>query len=99
VIAAQRLASRSAHRLLLILAPRTAEDAAPLARDLAQAGLRLSSRAEGEEPEEATQVFLADGPAEMGLWLRLAPLAFLGGTLPGGRAGAARSRRRRWARR
>lgn len=87
VIAAQRLASRSAHRLLLILVPRTPEEAGPLARGLAEAGLRAALRAEGEEPEEATQVFLADGPAEMGLWLRLAPLAFLGGTLPGGPGG------------
>ncbi|MBP1805279.1 3-deoxy-D-manno-octulosonic acid transferase [Rubellimicrobium aerolatum] len=89
VIAAYRLASRSAHRLLLILAPRLSEEAEALGRALAEAGLRVADRAEGEEPEEATQVFLADGPAEMGLWLRLAPLAYLGGTLPGGPGGRA----------
>ncbi len=48
------------------------------------AGLRVAQRAEGDEPEDGTQVYLADGPAEMGLWLRLAPVAFLGGTLPNG---------------
>jgi 3-deoxy-D-manno-octulosonic-acid transferase len=56
-------------------------------RALGDAGLRVARRAEGEEPGEGTQVFLADGPGEMGLWLRLAPLAFLGGTLPGGCGG------------
>jgi 3-deoxy-D-manno-octulosonic-acid transferase len=87
VVAAHRLASRGAHRLLLILAPKNAEDAGAMARALGEAGLRVASRAESEEPEEDTQVFLADGMGEMGLWLRLAPLAFLGGTLPGGCGG------------
>jgi 3-deoxy-D-manno-octulosonic-acid transferase len=89
VVAAHRVASRSAHRLLLVLAPRSAEEAPAMARALGEAGLRVAERAEGEEPEDGTQVYLADGPGEMGLWLRLAPLAFLGGTLPGGPGGRA----------
>ena len=87
VLAAHRFASRTAHRLLLILTPRTADEMLPMARLLEEAGLRAALRAEGDEPEDATQVFLADGPSEMGLWLRLAPLAYLGGTLPGGPGG------------
>ena len=58
-----------------------------MARALGEAGLRVALRAEGEEPEDNTQVYLADGTGEMGLWLRLAPLALLGGTLPGGAGG------------
>ncbi|TNC71788.1 3-deoxy-D-manno-octulosonic acid transferase [Rubellimicrobium roseum] len=87
VVAAQRVASRGAHRLLLILAPRHAEDEPAMARALTEAGLRVAQRAEGAEPEDGTQVYLADGTSEMGMWLRLAPLAFWGGTLPGGSGG------------
>jgi len=89
VLAAHRIASRSAHRLLLILAPRVPEEAPAMARALNEASLRVALRAEGAEPEDRTQVYLADGTSEMGLWLRLAPLTFLGGTLargPGGRS-------------
>ena len=87
VVAAHRIASRSAHRLLLILAPRLPEEAPAMAKALAEAGLRVADRAEGEEPEDGTQVYLADGTSEMGLWLRLAPLVLLGGTLPDGPGG------------
>jgi 3-deoxy-D-manno-octulosonic-acid transferase len=47
----------------------------------------VAERADGAEPEDSTQVYLADGTSEMGLWLRLAPLVLLGGTLPGGAGG------------
>lgn len=87
VLAAHRTASRSAHRLLLIVAPRIPAEVPAMARTLEEAGLRVALRAEGEEPEDRTQVYLADGTSEMGLWLRLAPLAFLGGTLSGGSGG------------
>ena len=87
VVAAHRIASRSAHRLLLILAPRHAEEAPAMAKALAEADLRVADRAEGSEPEDGTQVYLADGTGEMGLWLRLAPLVLLGGTLPNGPGG------------
>ncbi|EYD74679.1 3-deoxy-D-manno-octulosonic-acid transferase [Rubellimicrobium mesophilum DSM 19309] len=87
ILAAHRVATRSTHRLLLILAPRIPEEAPPMARALGEAGLRVALRAEGDEPTESTQVYLADGTSEMGLWLRLAPVAYLGGTLPGGPGG------------
>ena len=58
-----------------------------MAKALAEADLRVAERADGEEPEDGTQVYLADGTGEMGLWLRLAPLVLLGGTLPDGPGG------------
>lgn len=84
VIAAHRQASRALHRLLLILAPAGADDVAPMLAELRAAGLRTASRANDEDPDEATEVFLADGPAEIGLWLRLASITYLGGTLTEG---------------
>lgn len=81
VIAAHRQASRSAHRLLLILAPRLAEETPEMARALTEAGLSVALRAEGGEPEADSQVYLADGTGELGLWYRLAPVTFMGATL------------------
>ena len=38
-------------------------------------------------PDENTQVFVAENPGELGLWYRLAPLSFLGGSLVPGHGG------------
>jgi len=84
VIAAHRHAARAMHRLLLVLAPARAADMAPMAAALREAGLRVALRAEGEEPSDSTEVYLAEGPGEAGLWYRLASVTFLGGTLGGG---------------
>lgn len=87
VIAAHRHALRGAHRLLLIAAPRDAAETPVMARAFEEAGLRVSLRADGGEPEESAEVYLAEGSGESGLWLRLAPLVFLAGTLPAGPGG------------
>src|SRR5690606_34411413 len=84
VIAAHRQASRTAHRLLLILAPARAEDMEDMAKALREAGFRTALRWDGEEPDEEVEVYLAGGPAEIGLWFRLASITYLGGTLTGG---------------
>lgn len=83
VIAAHRHAIRAAHRLLLIIAPARMEDIDPMMDRLQASGLSVASRWDGEEPDEHTEVYLADGPGEMGLWLRLSPVTYLGGTLSG----------------
>lgn len=83
VIAAHRHAIRAAHRLLLIIAPARMEDIAPMMTALQDSGLSVASRWDGEEPDEHSEVYLADGPGEMGLWLRLSPVTYLGGTLTG----------------
>lgn len=83
VIEAHRAALRLAHRLLLILVP---EDPARIphlvTRMEDEEGWRVAQRSLDEEPETETEVFLADA-SEMGLWYRLAPIAFLGGSLAG----------------
>ncbi|WP_281372271.1 3-deoxy-D-manno-octulosonic acid transferase [Limimaricola variabilis] len=82
--AAQRQASKRAHRLLMILAPAQDAAAQPMAAQLRQMGFVVAERLEGEEPDEATEIYVADGPGEIGLWYRLAPITLLGGTLSGG---------------
>ena len=69
---------------LLILAPRHPERGDAVARLAADAGLSVVRRSEGGLPEGAqggADVWLADTLGEMGLWYRLAPVAFVGGSL------------------
>lgn len=86
VIAAHRAAQSHAHRLLLIVAPENPADAAALAERMdGQEGWVVACRSRDEEPEADVDVYFADGAAdEYGLWYRLAPLTFLGGSLSGG---------------
>ena len=79
--AAHRKAFRSAHRLLMIVVPRSAEEADMIAARLESAGWQVARRSRGEEPAAEVQVYLADSSDEFGLWYRLAPVSFMGGTL------------------
>ncbi|ARE41423.1 3-deoxy-D-manno-octulosonic-acid transferase [Rhodovulum sp. P5] len=81
VVAAHARVLRHAHRLLLILVPSDPERGADLARRLRAEGWLVALRSDNEEPEAETQIYVADQEGEMGLWLRLAPVSFLGGTL------------------
>ncbi|WP_284165121.1 glycosyltransferase N-terminal domain-containing protein [Frigidibacter sp. SD6-1] len=83
VIAAQVHAQSHAHRLLLIIAPVDAARAPSIAAKCADAGLVTATRAEEEEPDEEVQVLIADGLPEAGLWYRLAPVTYMGGSLSG----------------
>jgi 3-deoxy-D-manno-octulosonic-acid transferase len=80
-------AARGADRPLLIIAPRhPARGEAVLALARA-AGLAAARRGAGEGPG-ACEVYVADTVGEMGLWLRLARMAIIGGSLaPGGAGG------------
>lgn len=84
VIQAHRACLRLAHRLLLILVPRDpARGPALAARMQAEEGWAVAMRCRDEEPEAETEVYLADNAQEYGLWYRLAPVSFLGGSLLG----------------
>ncbi|NNE82206.1 MAG: hypothetical protein HKN18_18190 [Silicimonas sp.] len=78
---AHRRAFRAAHRLLLILVPRVLEDAADIRRNFDTKGWRTALRSEGDEPDPEVQVYIADTEDELGMWYRLAPTSFVGGTL------------------
>ncbi len=83
VIAAHRAALRQSHRLLLILLPERPDRAEAIAARAEAEGWAIALRAREEEPEAQTELFLVDNPAEIGLWYRLAPISFLGGSLSG----------------
>ncbi len=78
------LASRHAG-LLTILVPRHPERGADLLDAARRAGLPAARRSLGDGPPEAG-IWIADTLAELGLWYRLAPIAFVGRSLlpPGG---------------
>lgn len=85
VIAAHRAALRLAHRLLLILVPQDPARAARLAQQMdAAEGWRVAQRGLEEEPGNDVEVFIPESSAEYGLWYRLAPITYLGGSLAGG---------------
>lgn len=84
VITAHQQALRRSHRLLLLLHPAAPSDASTLMERLRSAGLETVQRSSGGEPTDATQVYLVDTNDELGLWYRLAPLTFLGGTIAPG---------------
>lgn len=83
VLQAHRMALQHSHRLLMILIPKDPSRAAPLVRQIEDIGWAVAQRSLEEEPEPDVEVFLVDNPAEYGLWYRLAPVTFLGGSLFG----------------
>lgn len=84
IIAAHRAAIGRSHRLLLIIAPEEADRAPDLAWDLAEKeGFVVAERAKDQEPDPEVEIFVADGVSELGLWYRLAPMTFMGGSLAG----------------
>jgi 3-deoxy-D-manno-octulosonic-acid transferase len=80
ILEAHRIVRRTNPRLLLILVPRHPERGCDLARMLADGGWQFNRRAVGEGPEAEAQVYLADTLGELGLWYRLAPVSFVGGS-------------------
>ena len=48
---------------------------------------RAAIRSKADELKGQTQIYLADKPDELGLWYRLAPISYLGGTLVDGERG------------
>ena len=85
VIAALRIALRLSHRLLLILVPEDPARGPALADFItSELGLNASLRSREEDPDEEDQVYIADTEGEFGLWYRLAPVCYMGGSLFGG---------------
>lgn len=81
VVAAHRAVRRAVPMVALILAPRHPDRADPIAAELRGAGWTLAQRSKGEAVAADTDVYLADTLGEMGLWYRIAPVSFVGGSL------------------
>lgn len=81
VIAAHAKAIRNNPRLLLILAPRHPQRGDEIEAELAADDWSFVRRSRDEEIDADTQVYLADTLGEMGLWYRISPISFVGGSL------------------
>ncbi len=82
--AAHMAASRKSHRMLLLITPNDLEDGADVAQILREAGLQVGLRSDGDDPLPEHQAYVADLPDEAGLWYRIAPLTFIGGSMSSG---------------
>ena len=78
---AHHQASRRAHKLLLIVSLRDPSQGEAAAKALRAAGFTVALRSAEEEADAATQVYVADTAGELGLWYRVAPITYLGGSL------------------
>lgn len=81
VAQAHRVLQGSTHRILLIIAPRHPERGPQIAEALRADGWRIGLRSAGDDPDALMDIYVADTLGEMGLWYRLAPFCFLGGSL------------------
>lgn len=69
--------------LLTVIVPRHVERADAIEKMLTAQGLTVARRSRGELPGPATDIFLGDTMGEMGLYLRLTEVAFIGKSLAG----------------
>lgn len=81
VLAAHRDVAAAHPELLTVLVPRHPAKAEAMAAAAAAQGLGVARRSRGEPPGAGVQVYLADTMGELGLFYRLAPIAFVGGSL------------------
>lgn len=73
---------RAAHGdVLTILVPRHPPRGDAVRALLAGSGLIVAQRSKGEPVDAATDIYLADTLGELGIFFRLSPVAFLGGSL------------------
>lgn len=81
ILDAHKQALKVNPRLLLILVPRHPHRGNDVAALIEARGCRHARRSAGELPDPETPVYLADTLGELGLWYRLAPISFVGGSL------------------
>ncbi len=67
--------------LLSVIVPRHAHRGEAIAGLVAARGLQVSLRSREEMPSATTDIYVADTMGELGLFYRLAPIVFMGGSL------------------
>jgi 3-deoxy-D-manno-octulosonic-acid transferase len=67
--------------LLTVIVPRHPSRGKAVARMIAAAGLHVSLRSHEDLPTATTDIYVADTMGELGLFYRLAPIVFMGGSL------------------
>ncbi|QPH55458.1 3-deoxy-D-manno-octulosonic acid transferase [Pontivivens ytuae] len=67
--------------LILILVPRHPDRGPEIAERLTAQGWRVGLRSQGEKIGQEQAIYVADTLGELGLWYRIAPVSFIGGSL------------------
>lgn len=88
VLAAHRKALRLSHRLLLIINPEKTADAGAIGAHARGSDLNVIHWDGSAYPDNSTQVMVADDPADLGLFFRVAPVSFLGSSLMSEKGGS-----------
>jgi 3-deoxy-D-manno-octulosonic-acid transferase len=81
LIETQRTLAGFFPRLLTVIVPRHPDRGGAIARLVEAAGLNAALRSRQEVPTAATDIYVADTLGELGLFYRLAPIVFMGGSL------------------
>jgi hypothetical protein len=68
-------------RLLTVIVPRHPDRGEAIARMIAASGLNATLRSHEDLPTATTDIYVADTMGELGLFYRLAPIVFMGGSL------------------
>ena len=76
----QRLAPRIP-QLLTVIVPRHPDRGPAIARMLSAAGMQVGLRSQDELPNRGSDMYVADTMGELGLFYRIAPVVFMGGSL------------------
>jgi 3-deoxy-D-manno-octulosonic-acid transferase len=64
-----------------VIVPRHPGRGEAIARTIAASGLHVALRSREESPTATTDIYVADTMGELGLFYRLAPIVFMGGSL------------------
>ncbi|WP_271892889.1 lipid IV(A) 3-deoxy-D-manno-octulosonic acid transferase [Candidatus Phyllobacterium onerii] len=73
---------KARHRdLLTIIVPRHPDRAAQIAAEIEKLGMKVALRSRGDQIEPDTDIYLGDTIGDMGLYLRLTEIAFVGRSL------------------
>ncbi len=67
--------------LVTVIVPRHVARGREIARSMARFGLNVRLRSEHDAPDDGTDIYIADTMGELGLFYRLAPVVFIGGSL------------------
>ena len=80
IAAAHRHASKASQGLLLIIVPRHPERGLEIASILTKENFKIRLRSKKDKISADTQIYIADTLGELGLWYRVAPVSFVGGS-------------------
>ena len=84
ILSAHRMLIRKSHRLLLVMIPQDPARAADLTAQLENDSWIISSRSKDDYPHRDDQIFVVDRANECALWMHLASITLIGGTMAGG---------------